>query len=115
MKVLLACAMTEPDSDGKFAPASVVQPLSKLVGRKIKIANFSSHLKAFASEERGSILEEFGVAWGHTYRFAETKMLPYVIMQGINSGLIDDSALSILEAPEQPTLFPTASEPPSQQ
>jgi Cdc6-like AAA superfamily ATPase len=103
-QALLACAIAKTDDEGRFAPAAVVEPMSKMLNRKIKIANFSNHLNAFCEEERGRILERRGVPWGFQYRFSEPKMQPYVIMQGIADGSLRLDALSILSAPEQPRL-----------
>jgi len=104
-EVLLACAMAQTDDEGKFAPADVVEPLTKILqGRKVTIANFQSHLTAFSGEDRGNILKKHGIPRGYKYRFTEPKMQPYVIMQGINAELIGNEALAILSAPEQPSL-----------
>lgn len=103
-QVLLACALTKPDDEGKFAPKDVVEPLSGLLGRKVEIANFQSHLGAFCDPERGSILERLGKERAYKYRFREPKMQPYVLMQGIGSGAVGNEVLAILSAPEQPRL-----------
>jgi hypothetical protein len=57
-EVLLACAIANSDDEGRFMPSDVVQPLSSILGRTVRIANFSSHLEEFCSEERGNILEK---------------------------------------------------------
>ena len=114
-EVILACSMADTDDEGRFTPTAVVEPLTKILGRKVTIANFQNHLAAFYSEERGAILERHGKERAYKYRFSEPKMQPYVIMQGINAGIIGKDALSILSAPEQPTLFPNEHEQPSQQ
>lgn len=107
-EVLLACAMAKTDDEGKFTPTAVIEPLSKLRGKRVTIANFQSHLIAFCGEDRGKILELHGVTRAYKYRFREPKMQPYVIMQGINIGKVSKDALSILSAPEQPEFaFPT--------
>ena len=43
----------------------------------------------------------------------EPKMQPYILIQGIDSGELKTDALSILAAPEQPTLFPIGQKLPS--
>ena len=103
-QVLLACAISKTDDEGKFAPKDVVQPLSGILGRKVDIANFQNHLGAFSSEERGGILERFGEERACKYRFRDPKMQPYVLMQGISAGVHGNDALKILSAPEQPRL-----------
>lgn len=106
IQALLACAMAKTDDEGKFTPTAVIEPLSKLLGKKVTIANFANHLATFCNDARGKILEQHGSARAYKYRFREPKMQPYVIMQGIASGLVDRAALSILASPEQPSLFP---------
>ena len=105
-QVLLAAAMAKSDNEGKFTLTSIIEPLYKILGRRIEIAGFQSHIAAFCEEDRGRILERHGVPRAYKYRFREPKMQPYVLMQGVNSNLIGKDALSILSAPEQPNLFP---------
>lgn len=94
-QVLLACALAETDDEGQFTPASIINPLTKILHKKNKIAigGFQSHLTAFCTEKRGQVLEKHGAARSYKYRFREPKMQPYVIMQGIASRDIDQDAL----------------------
>jgi len=103
-QVLLACAITKSDDEGKFTPKDVVQPLSGILGRRVDIANFQNHLGAFCSVERGEILERFGKERSYKYRFRDPKMQPFVLMEGIASAALNNSALKVLSAPEQPRL-----------
>jgi Cdc6-like AAA superfamily ATPase len=103
-QVLLACAISRTDDEGKFTPRDVVDPLSGVLGRKVDIANFQNHLGAFSSEERGKILERFGKERAYKYRFRDPKMQPFVLMQGIASGKLGNDALKILSTPEQARL-----------
>jgi len=103
-EVLLACAMAKSDDLGQFRPSDVIEPLSKILGRKIEISNFSSQLSSFLSEKRGFVLERRGAKRAYKYRFLEPKMQPYVIMRGIADGNLREDALSILSPPIQPSL-----------
>jgi Cdc6-like AAA superfamily ATPase len=103
-QVLLACAITKGDDEGKFTPKDVVEPLSGLLGRKVDIANFQNHLGAFSSDDRGRILERYGKERSYKYRFRDPKMQPFVLMQGVASGKLGNDALKVLSAPEQPRL-----------
>jgi Cdc6-like AAA superfamily ATPase len=103
-QVLLAAAICQTDDDGQFTPSNVVEPLSRILNRSVKIANFLGHLNAFCEKERGSILQKRGGRGAFRYRFREPKMQPYVIMRGIAEGGLSEGALSILSAPEQPRL-----------
>ena len=92
--VLLACALTTPDDHlGRFTPRDVLMPLTQLLGREIKIANFFPHIEAFCGEDRGAILEKKGTRQAFKYRFKEPKMQPYVLMKGVSSGMIPSEML----------------------
>ena len=105
-QVLLACAIAKTDDEGKFTLKSLIEPLNKILKRKLEIAGFQSHVAAFCGKDRGNILERTGTPRAYKYRFRDPKMQPYVLMQGINHGDIRTDGLSILSAPEQPNLFP---------
>ena len=104
-QVLLACAMAKTDEEGKFTLTSLIEPLTGILGRRLEIAGFQSHVSAFCGEERGCILEQYGIPRAYRYRFREPKMQPYVLIQGIDSGDLSSDILSTLSAPEQPSLF----------
>lgn len=95
-QVLLAAAMAKTDNEGRFTLTSIIEPLDRVLGRKMAIAGFQSHIAAFCTEERGSILEREGSPRAYKYRFREPKMQPYVLMQGISSGIITSSVLSVI-------------------
>jgi len=103
-EVLLACAISNTDDEGRFTPSDLVEPLSKILDRRVTIANFQKHLNAFSEDERGSILEKKGHTKAFKYRFKEPKMQPYVIMRGMDEQFLTENALSILSAPEQQKL-----------
>lgn len=87
-QVLCACALAKADPQGYFIPSDVLPPLSMILKRDIKIANFFGHIEGFCDEERGSILEKKGSSKAYRYRFREPKMQPYVVMKGMADGLI---------------------------
>jgi len=93
-QVLLACAMTDSaDALGRFTPSDVLKPLTLLLGREIKIANFFPHIEAFCADERGCVLEKKGTRQAYKYRFREPKMQPFVLMKGVADGLIPSETL----------------------
>lgn len=102
--VIVAAAISRTDDEGRFAPSDVVEPLSRILGRRVEIANFHGHLNAFCEPGRGAILEKRGTTQAFRYRFREPKMQPFVIMKGMADGVLAAEALSILSAPEQPRL-----------
>lgn len=103
--VLTACALAKVDDAGYFMPASVVEPLSNILKKRITIANFQDTLIEFAGN-RGKILDRTGESRSYRFRFANPAMQPYVIMRGIMDGIVDDAAKQALSSPEQPDLFP---------
>jgi Cdc6-like AAA superfamily ATPase len=113
-QVLLACALAETDSEGRgtFAPLAVCKPLTAILKRdtSVKIDAFQQHLKKFITPERGSILMRRGEERAFRFRFREPMMQPFVIMQGIEQGLVDPSAIDVLSFPAQPrfSFAPTA-------
>lgn len=104
--VLLACALAETNERGLFTPQSVCTPLAAILkrDRPVEIASFQLHLKKFVSAERGTILVRKGRERAFQYRFSDPIMQPFVIMKGIEQGLVDRSAMSVLSSPAQGTL-----------
>ncbi|MCW5713968.1 MAG: orc1/cdc6 family replication initiation protein [Bauldia sp.] len=102
--VLTAAALAKTDDEGRFVAVDVVEPLSRVLGRRVAIANFHAHLNGFCDLERGGILEKKGTTQAFRYRFREPKMQPFVIMRGIADGMLSPDAMAILSAPEQPRL-----------
>jgi len=103
-QVLLACALAKPDERGQFSPTSIIEPLSSILNRQAKIDTFQQHLLKFIEEDRGSVLIRKGKERAYKFRFRDPMMQPYVIMRGIEEGLIPKSALSALSFPAEPEL-----------
>ena len=101
-QALLACALAKTDDEGKFAAKDVVEPMTRVIGYKVAIDKFQSHLTVFSDPVRGQILEKSGKPRAFKYRFREPKMQPYVIMQGIANGMVSQNAMEKLSSPEQP-------------
>jgi hypothetical protein len=105
-QVLLACALAETDAEGRgtFAPLAVCKPLSDILHRPVKIDAFQQHLKKFITEERANILVRRGHDRAFRFRFREPMMQPFVIMRGIEQGLVDPKAIDVLSFPAQTKL-----------
>jgi hypothetical protein len=113
-EVLLSCALAKTDDRGFFTPQSVVDPLASILKKSVKIANFQNHLKEFIGKDRGAILIRRGKERAYKFRFSDPMMQPYIIMRGVEGGLIQTNALDVLSSPEQPQFqFPTAPQKPS--
>lgn len=92
-KVLLACALADKDELGMFAARSITGPLSMIMGTSYDIPAFARHLKQFSSDERGNILQRHGEERRFFYRFDDPMMQPFVILDGLAKGLIDNEKL----------------------
>ena len=105
-EVLLACALSDTNDRGTFSPTAVCPPLTSILKREklVQIAAFQQHLQKFISPEPGSVLVRKGLERSYRYRFTDPMMQPYVIMKGIEQGLVDPSALEALSFPAQPRL-----------
>ncbi len=98
---LLACALARTDDEGFFTANDVVEPYSAIMKERKRIAHFEKHLRRFSSDEGGNILIKRGGDRQQTFRFADPMMQPYVIIRGIQSRMIDDTAKANLFQREQ--------------
>jgi Cdc6-like AAA superfamily ATPase len=96
-QVLLACALTKKDDLGFFAPPDVVSPMSMIMKKKYPTTGFARHLNEFCDEKRSEVLCKRGIARNYRFRFTNPMMQPYVIMQGLASGLIGQEDLDTLK------------------
>lgn len=103
-EVLLACALVKTDDRGLFAPNVVVPPLTSILNRDVTIANFQHHLKRFISDQGGRILVRLGKERAYKFRFRDPMMQPYVIMRGVEAGMVDSKSLDVLSSPSEPQL-----------
>jgi len=104
-EILLACALARSDDAGYFVPAAVREPLEKILGRPMTIAQYQNHLGDWHTEKRGMILQRTGENRAFRFRFTDPAMQPYVLMKGIAGGLVSDDAKDILRFPQQRELF----------
>lgn len=106
-QVLTACALAKADESGFFTQTAVRGPLSSMLGRSVEIGHLRPQLHELIGEKRGKVIERVGEERGYRYRFADPAMQPYVIMAGIKTGILTETAKSALSS--QSDLF--ASEP----
>lgn len=90
--VLLACAMSQTDEFGYFAPVDVRAPLSRIRGEPCQIENFSRHMHAFSEPDRGPVLRKEGTNRPR-YRFHNPLIQPYVLLKGIAERVIKEEDL----------------------
>lgn len=91
-EVLIACALTEVDDMGFFAPADVSDALSTIMGKPCSVTSYVRHLNEFY--ERGA-LHRIGEKYNYYYRFVDNLLQPFAIMYGIFKGKV--SARLLLE------------------
>lgn len=88
-QVLLACALASHDSLGYFQAADVRGPMSHIKGKIYDIPTYARHLNDFCEQSRGPVLQKTGVKHRFRFRFVNPLMEPFVIMQGLDDGLIN--------------------------
>lgn len=87
-QVLVACALARHDSLGYFQAADVRGPLSLIKAQNFDIPSFARHLNDFCEQARGPVLQKIGVKHRFRFRFVNPLMEPFVIMQGLDTGLV---------------------------
>ncbi len=87
-EVLLACATTDPDKHGWFAPADIRLSYSGIMGRDLSVPHYNPQLTQLSTPARGEILTREGEPRRWRYRFTDPLMEPFVILRGIDDGLI---------------------------
>lgn len=92
-EVMAACALTDPDTIGKFTPASVEAPLSAIMEKSYKVPSFSYHLNELCSEVRGNILVKSGEKKNFRFRFNDARMQPFILMKSLQNGIINSSLM----------------------
>jgi Cdc6-like AAA superfamily ATPase len=92
-EVLLACALLQGDEFGYFTAGDVREPLKAITGRPLEIPAFAAHLKDMSGARRGPILQRTGETRRFRYRFVNPLVQPYVIMRGLDEGLVTGNTL----------------------
>ena len=93
-QVLLACALARGDDLGYFAAADIREPFSDIMGQEYEIPSFVQHLHALCETDRGPVLHKRGVPRRFRFRFVNPLLQPYVVMHGLNSGLLPQQLLA---------------------
>lgn len=92
-EVLLACALTETDEFGYFSPSDVQAPLERILKRKYGVAAFARHLHTFCELDHGPALIRAEIPNRPRFRFDNALLEPYVMMKGLDDGLINEADL----------------------
>jgi Cdc6-like AAA superfamily ATPase len=98
-EVLLAAALAQVDDLGYFAPVDLRKPLAEFLKKPdVLVSLFAQHLKILCESDRGSILEATGSERKYRYRFVEPMMQPFILINGLRSGLITRQQVNDLAA-----------------
>ena len=92
-EVFLACALAERDEFGFFTAAAVRSSLSEHLGIDTTLARCLTYLERFTEEEHGRVLQMEGQPCRRRYRFADPLLETYVILKGIQDGLVSADLL----------------------
>lgn len=95
-QVALACALAKTDERGYFTAAAVRVPMSAIMNKDYDIPAFARHMNEFCEPTRGPILQRIGSPRNYRFRFINPLLQPFIIMDGLSKGLIDDDKLATL-------------------
>ena len=88
-QVLLACSLAPTDQLGYFRAADIRPTYSRIMGRDQDIPSYVRHLHGLCEAKRGSVLQKLGESHSYRYRFTDPVLQPYVLMRGLERGLVD--------------------------
>lgn len=89
-EVLLACAIAEKDSLGRFPAVNVREPLKLITGRDFTTGAFQSHLAKFAEAQRGPVLKKTGTVRTFRWQFVNPQLIPFIRLEGLRTGLLPE-------------------------
>jgi Cdc6-like AAA superfamily ATPase len=95
-EVLLACALAKTDDTNYFYAADIKESLTKIMHKPCTSTAFVRNLNDFCEEKRGPVLNRVGYKRHFRYRFISPLMQPYIILQGIKNGLIEEKDLELI-------------------
>jgi len=84
-EVLLACALANKDSLGRFSAGDVRQPLRTITGQDYGTGAFQGHLAKFCEAERGSVLRRTGRKRNYRWQFMNPQLIPYILLDGLEN------------------------------
>jgi hypothetical protein len=88
-EVLLACALAEKDSLGRFPAANVRRPLAEVTGHEYTTGAYQSHLAKFCEPQRGPVLKKTGSRRNYRWQFTNPQLIPYIRLLGVQAGLTE--------------------------
>jgi Cdc6-like AAA superfamily ATPase len=95
-QVLLACALAPCNDLGYFPASAVKDPLSRIMNKPYEIPAFTRHLNDFSNVTRGTVLNKKGEPRRYRFRFRNPLMQPFVILQGLDSGMLTQDMIATI-------------------
>ncbi len=92
-ELLLACALAEVDDHRYFPVSALKQPLAQITGRNYEALLYGRRLKELSEPARGRVLQRVGESFRLRYRIANPILRPYIIMRGVEEGLINKTLI----------------------
>lgn len=87
--ILLACALAQKDSVGKFSLIDIREPLRKITGRDYMTSAYQSHLAKFCEAKRGPVLKRTGERRNYRWKFINPHLIAYIQLVGIEDKRIN--------------------------
>jgi Cdc6-like AAA superfamily ATPase len=87
-QVLLACALAQKDSLGRFRTIDVREPLRYVTGKGYNTDAFQTHLAKFCDSDHGPILKKTGRKRNYRWQFVDPQIIPYIRMLGIPAAIM---------------------------
>lgn len=92
-EAILACALAEQDEFGHFTVSAVRSSLSRHLGIDTTLARCSTYLDRFTDAQHSHVLQVEGQPWRKRYRFADPLLETYVILKGIEDGVVSSDQI----------------------
>jgi Cdc6-like AAA superfamily ATPase len=95
--VLLACALADKDSRGRFSIKSLREPLRQILNRpSIRAVAYQGHLAKFCEPRRGPVLKRTGRRRNYRWQFVNPQLIPYIKLDAIERGKLTSASASML-------------------
>ena len=91
-RVLLACALTKRNASGWFFPGDIRDAFCAVTKKEYAVNAYSPHLHSLA-DGRGRVLDRIGESRKHQFRFRNPMFQSFVIMHGLETGLLAEETL----------------------
>ena len=95
--VLLACALADKDSRGRFSIKSLREPLRQILNRPtIRSVAYQGHLAKFCEPHRGPVLKRTGKKRNYRWQFVNPQLIPYIKFDAIERERLTPESASVL-------------------